>query len=321
MGDADSFRRPSSGTPHPELEAAHPSTPITRYSLPVISRDWPEYLLLDSGDGAKLERFGPYTLARPDQQAIWKRRLPVERWEAADAVFEKGQGDGGSWVKRRSMPDRWPLGYEGLTIWARLTGFRHTGVFPEQVAHWRWLAREIERADRPINLLDLFAYTAVTTLVAARAGARVTYVDASRPAIGWARENQTASGLDDLPIRWLLDDAIKFVRREARRGHRYDALVMDPPVFGRGPTGEIWRFYDSLPILLDLCREVLSDRPLFVLINAYAIEASSVMLANLLADLMAGHGGRIEAGELGIHQEGSDRILPAGIFGKWSSDG
>lgn len=286
----------------------------------IVSADWSEYALLDSGDGAKLERFGPYTLARPDQQAIWKRCLPVERWEAADAVFEKGAGDSGSWIKHRPVPDRWPLRYDDLTIWARLTGFRHTGVFPEQVPHWRWIARAIQRADRPIKLLDLFAYTAVTTLVAARAGARVTYLDASRPAIGWARENQAASGLDDLPIRWLLDDAIKFVRREARRGNRYDALVMDPPVFGRGPNGEIWRFYESLPILLDLCRPVLSDRPLFVLINAYAIEASSVMLANLLADLTAGRGGRIEAGELGLAQEGADRILPAGIFGKWSSD-
>lgn len=210
--------------------------------------------------------------------------------------------------------------YDDLTFWARLTTFRHTGVFPEQSVHWRWIREEIERAGRPIRMLDLFAYSALTTLVAARAGAQVTYVDASRPAMGWARENQTASGLQNLPIRWILDDAIKFLRREARRGVRYDALVMDPPVFGRGPKGEIWRFYESLPVLLDLCGQVLSDRPLLVLINAYAIEASSVMLANLLVDLMAGRGGSIEAGELGLREQGSERILPAGIYGRWTND-
>ncbi|HLH28142.1 MAG TPA: hypothetical protein VKW77_04460, partial [Acidimicrobiales bacterium] len=307
-----------SKAPSPAPDAG-PNPSVSAYASLVTESDWPDYALLDSGDGTKLERFGPYTLARPDQQAIWKRRLPIERWEVADAVFEKGSGDAGAWVKRRAMPDRWPLRYEGLTVWARLTGFRHTGLFPEQAPHWRWMVREIQRAGRPIQLLDLFAYTGVRTLLAARAGARVTYLDASRPAIGWARENQAASGLDDLPIRWLLDDAIKFVRREARRGNHYDALAMDPPVFGRGPSGEVWRFYESLPILLDLCRHVLSERPLFVLINAYAVEASSTTLANLLVDLMAGHGGRIEAGELGLPQSGSDRILPAGIFGKWSS--
>ena len=280
-----------------------------------------DYALLDSGDGAKLERYGPYVLARPEPQAIWRRSLPVARWEAADARFEKGAGESGEWVERRPIPARWLMREAGLTFYARLTSFRHTGVFPEQAVHWRWIRQAIEGAARPIHLLDLFAYTALSSLAAAQAGARVTYVDASRPALTWARENQEASKLTTAPIRWILDDAIKFVRREARRGARYDAIVMDPPVFGRGASGEVWRFYESMPSLLDACRDVLSEQPLFVLINAYAIEASSLMLANLLDDLMAGHSGQIEAGELALAQEGSDRILPGGIYGRWEAHG
>lgn len=281
--------------------------------------DWTDYALLDSGEGAKLERFGAYLLVRPEPAAIWRRLLPVARWEAADAIFEKGAGEGGAWIERQPIPARWPMQYDNLTFWARLTSFRHTGVFPEQAVHWRWISQAIARAGRPIKLLDMFAYSALTTLFAARAGAQVTYVDASRPAMTWARENQQAAGLTALPIRWILDDVVKFVRREARRGVTYDALVLDPPVFGRGPRGEVWRFYESLPVLLDLCKQILSDHPLLVLINAYAIEASSLMLANLLEDLMAGRGGRIEAGELGLRQEGAERVLPAGIYGRWES--
>jgi len=289
-------------------------------NLPLrVPTDWSDYALLDSGDGAKLERFGQYTLVRPEQQAIWHRRLPAERWEAADAVFEKGAGESGAWIRRRPIPERWEMGYDGVRFWARLTGFRHTGVFPEQAVHWRWIADAIARAQRPVRVLDLFAYTALTSLFAARAGAQVTYVDASRPALTWARENQDVASMSAYPIRWLLDDAIKFVRREARRGSTYDALVMDPPVFGRGPKGEIWRFYESLPILLDLCAQVLSDRPLFVLINAYAIDVSSVTLANLLGDLTEGRGGTIEAGELGLQEQNAARILPSGMYAKWNN--
>lgn len=280
---------------------------------------WKDYVLLDSGDGAKLERFGAYTLVRPDQQAMWKRHLPRERWEAADAIFEKGGASeaGGVWIEKRPIPERWPMSYDGLTFWARLTTFRHTGVFPEQATHWAWIHEQIARAGRPIRMLDLFAYTALSTLFAARAGARVTYVDASRPAMGWARENAESAGLADQPIRWMLDDAPKFVRREARRGQTYDALLLDPPVFGRGPSGEIWRLYESLPPLLEVCQEILSDRPLFVLINAYAIDVSPTTLANLLSDLMGGFGGRIDAGELGLREEGTGRVLGSGMFGRW----
>jgi 23S rRNA (cytosine1962-C5)-methyltransferase len=305
----DALRHPTPDTQHPVIRS---------FSLLQIPTDWTDYALLDSGEGTKLERFGPYTLVRPEQQAIWRRRLPLERWEAADAVYEKGAGESGAWLERRPLPERWAMRYEGLTFWARPTGFRHTGVFPEQAVQWRWIRQQIEGAGRPIKMLDLFAYTALSTLFAAQAGAQVTYVDASRPALTWARENQEAAGLDDQPIRWILDDATKFVRREARRGATYDALVLDPPVFGRGPKGEIWRFYESVPILLDACRQVLSPQPCFVLINAYAIDVSSVTLANLLLDLLAGYGGAIEAGELGLREESGERVLPAGRFARWA---
>jgi 23S rRNA (cytosine1962-C5)-methyltransferase len=291
-----------------------------RYARLLVPEDWPDYALLDSGEGAKLERFGAYALARPEQQAIWRRRLPSERWEAADAVFEKGADNtAGTWVERRPIPERWPIRYDGLMFWARLTGFRHTGVFPEQAAHWHWIRERVAGAGRPIRMLDLFAYTGLSTLAAASVGAEVTYVDASRPVMAWARENQEASGLDGRPIRWILDDAIKFVRREARRGAAYDALVMDPPVFGRGPKGEIWRFYESVPELLDACRRILSPNPLFVLINAYAIDVSSLTLANLLLDLMAGRSGLIETGELALTETTGDRLLAAGRYGRWTA--
>jgi 23S rRNA (cytosine1962-C5)-methyltransferase len=287
----------------------------------LIPADWTDYSLLDSGEGAKLERFGPYTLARPEGQAIWHRSLPNERWTKADATFEKGIDDSGSWIQRRPIPERWPMRYDGLDFWARLTSFRHTGVFPEQAVHWAWIRRLVEAASRPIRCLDLFAYTALSSLAAARAGAAVTYVDASRPAMGWARENAAAAGLGAAPIRWILDDASNFGRREARRGATYDALIMDPPVFGRGPNGEIWRFFESAPILLQACRAILSDRPLLVLMNAYASDVSSLTLANLLADLLADRGGTIEAGDLALPREYDGHLLAAGVYARWTGPG
>lgn len=288
----------------------------------LVPTTWQDYALLDTGGEGKLEKYGPYVVARPDSQAIWHRRLPVERWEAgADAIYEKGAGESGSWIEHRPIPPQWPMRFDGLTFYCRLTPFRHTGVFPEQAVHWRWIRQMIETANRPIKMLDLFAYTGLSTLAAAEAGAQVTYVDASRPALTWARENQIASGLQDKPIRWILDDALKFVRREIRRGVRYDALVMDPPVFGRGPEGEIWRFYESVPILLDLCRQVLSPQPRFVIINAYALDLSPSTLYNLLDDLMVDYPrGHLEAGELGLQEKGGGRVMAAGMYGRWCEE-
>lgn len=286
---------------------------------------WTDYELLDSGDGAKLERYGTYVLERPEQEAIWRRSLPNAEWERADAVFGRPEAGGEPrWTARREMPSRWLMRYGDLAFWAELTPFRHTGVFPEQAAHWVWIRHLIESARQPVRVLNLFGYTGLAGLAAAAAGASVTYVDASKPTLGWARENQAASGLGDRPIRWILDDALKFVRREARRGVQYEGIIMDPPVFGRGPKGEIWRFYSSFPPLLEACQRALSPEPLFVLVNAYAVDASAVMLGNVLADVMAPYKGVTSAGELVLAQrapapDGSERLLPTGIYGRWVS--
>ena len=286
---------------------------------------WTDYELIDSGEGMKLERYGRYVIVRPEQQAIWQRSLPPERWAAADARF--GRDDRGEvrWLDRMNVPERWPMRYDGMTFHAELTPFRHTGVFPEQAAHWRWMQKLIRENGRQPRVLVLFGYTGLAALAAAQAGASVTYVDASKPSIAWARANQEASGLLDKPIRWLLDDALKFVRRDYRRGLRYEAIVMDPPVFGRGPKGEIWRFFESFPELLWECGRVLADDPLFMLVNAYAVEASSLMLREILRDATSHVGGTVTAGELVLPQKtpapgGGERVLSTGIFGRWQAE-
>lgn len=288
---------------------------------PLVPSGWSDYELLDSGEGAKLERFGPYTLARPEKSAFWQRRLPAKRWQNADAVFEQPDGGEGHWVQKRPLPERWLMRYGDLSFWVRLTPFRHTGIFPEQASHWRWLMSQIREAGRPLNVLNLFAYTGIASLAAAAAGASVTHVDASRPAIGWARDNAAASGLADRPIRWILDDALKFVRREERRARKYDAIIMDPPVFGRGPKGELWRFARSFPPLLEACLGLLSAEPRFLLITAYATEDSSLTLHNLLADMMGERGGTISVGELVLVDQAGGRPISTAIFGRWSQGG
>jgi 23S rRNA (cytosine1962-C5)-methyltransferase len=273
-----------------------------------------EYQLVDSGGGRKLERFGRFLLDRPEPNALWRPHRPSTEWQAADARFDE------SWSQRRAMPERWEMRYAplGLRFFAACRPFRHTGVFPEQAGHWTWLAERIERAGRPASILVLFGYTGLATLALSVAGARVTHVDASRPAMTWARDNAAASGLDDRPIRWLIDDALKFLRREARRGARYDGVVMDPPAFGRGPSGELWRFNSSLPLLLDAVEAVLSRDPLLLLLNAYAVPVASTTLSNLVGDLVPGRSnGRLEAGELAV--EGGGRVLPTGQFARWSA--
>ena len=282
---------------------------------------WRDYALLDSGGGAKLERFGPYVIERPEQQAIWRRSLSAEEWEKADAYFDES----GNWQTRRELPERWEMRWSDLAFYAELTPFRHTGVFPEQAANWAWFRQLIESAGRPVRVLNLFGYTGLATIAALASGAEVTHVDASRPSVTWAKENQILSRLDDRPVRWMLDDALKFVRREARRGSRYEGVIMDPPVFGRGPHGELWRFFPSFAPLATACRDVLSDDPLFFIANAYAVEASSVMLQNVLADVLAGLGGTIEAGELVVAQstpapDGAERLLSTGIVARGSRD-
>ncbi len=281
---------------------------------------WIDYELLDSGEGAKLERFGKYTLVRPDKGIFWRRTLPAKRWEDVDAIFQQPAGGEGRWIEKRSVPDRWLMHYGELAFWARLTPFRHTGIFPEQAPQWDWIGKQIRSARRSVNVLNLFAYTGIATLAAAATGASVTHVDASRPTLAWARENASAAGLQDRPIRWILDDALKYVRRESRRGRRYDGIIMDPPVFGRGPKGEIWRFEKSFPLLLDACKEILSEQPLFILITAYAIQESSLLLYNLLSDWMKLNGGHIAVGELVLQDTAAHRPLSTAIYARWSRE-
>lgn len=283
----------------------------------LLTPGWEDYELLDTGDGHRLERFGNYILARPDPQIIWQPRLPKTEWLKADAVFEKEKEQ---WQNRNHVPPKWLIHYENIAFYCKLSPFKHTGVFPEQVLQWQWMKKKIVKANRSLNILNLFAYTGIASLIAAEAGAKVTHVDASRPTIGWAKENQHASKLDNKPIRWILDDAVKFTEREIKRGVRYDGIIMDPPIYGHGPTGEKWNFNTSFPRLLDICKKVLSDKPLFILVNAYAISASSLMLENMLQDFAEGLKGTIEVGELALEEKISKRLLSTGIFGRWSNN-
>lgn len=281
---------------------------------------WPEYELIDSGDGAKLERFGPYTLVRPETQAIWPASLTRREWERADAVFEKTRGGDespGQWLQRRQLPDQWQMHYNNLAFWVRPTPFRHTGVFPEHSAHWGWLGRQLAARRGPTALV-LFGYTGLSSLFAAQHGARVTHVDASKPAIRWAQDNQQLSGLAERPIRWLVDDVGKFIARELRRGSRYDLILMDPPVFGRGPKGEIWRLHEQLSELVGQSVQLLSDEPLGLLLSAYATNMSALTLHNVLAAATASRGGRTSAGELVLRERETERLLPAALYACWA---
>ena len=284
----------------------------------LTSPDWSDYRLLDSGRGSKLERFGSYTFIRPEPQAIWQPALPQREWQAADGSFDTGESaEGGRWNLRPSVEESWVMRYKGIRFWVQPTPFRHMGVFPEQANHWDWMAGLITSARRPVRVLNLFGYTGLATLAAAAAGASVTHVDASKKTIGWARENQALSGLDDRPIRWILDDAVKFVRREVRREARYDGFIVDPPPFGRGPKGEIWRLEESLPALLDDCRTLMSDRPLFFVLTAYAIRTSALSMYYALQDTMRGHGGTLTTGEMVLAEQSAKHLLSTAIFARW----
>ncbi|WP_129632751.1 class I SAM-dependent methyltransferase [Candidatus Oscillochloris fontis] len=283
---------------------------------------WQEYELIDSGNGAKLERFGQYTLVRPETQAIWSPNLSEREWQRADVVFEKLRGEDGVglWHQRRPIPEQWLLHHDNLAFWARLTPYRHTGVFPEHSAHWAWMRRQLATRRQP-RVLVLFGYTGLSSLEATRVGAQVVHVDASKPALRWAQENQQASELSDRPLRWLLDDVGKFVAREIRRDRRYDLILMDPPIFGRGPNGELWRLNEQLPALVRECVKLLSDTPLGILISAYATNISALTLQNVLDAALTHLQGTTSAGELVLRESASNRLLPAAIYACWSSGG
>ncbi|HAE58013.1 MAG TPA: SAM-dependent methyltransferase [Anaerolineae bacterium] len=289
------------------------------------SPHWRDYELLDTGNGLKLERFGSYRFVRPEVQAIWQPALPEADWRDADAVFRPtSEESGGHWDARKKLRERWEMRYPlpgaaPLKMWAMTTPGRHLGVFPECAAHWDWMAEKIIVSNRPARVLNLFGYTGLASLAAAAVGATVTHVDASKKSVGWARENQDISGLADKPIRWIVDDALKFVQREARRGAQYDGIYLDPPKFGRGPKGEIWEVYQSLPALLEACRAILSPNPLFVALTMYAVKASGVHLHATLDEMMRPYKGSTEAGELVTRETSAGRLVSQAVFGRWSA--
>ena len=281
---------------------------------------WSDYALLDSGAGRKLERYGRLRIVRPEEQAIWTPRRPAAEWDAADATFV-GIGEDeadGRWRYRKPLGETWPLAFDGIGFLGRFTAFRHVGVFPEQATHWEWLKARIAGAGRPVKVLNLFGYTGLASLVAAQAGAEVTHIDASKKAIGWARENQAVAGLPDLPIRWICEDAKKFVAREERRGSRYDGIILDPPKYGRGPKGEVWDLFADLPEMMRACRRLLSDDALFLILTAYSIRASFLSIHELSAECLAGAGGLLESGELVLREEQGGRALSTSLFSRWS---
>jgi 23S rRNA (cytosine1962-C5)-methyltransferase len=270
------------------------------------------YELIDSGDGRRLERFGDYLLDRPDPQIIWKKMLPQQKWDEVNAKFAD------KWINK-NVPERWPMEHNGIKFWAKLAPFKHTGVFPEQAGQWEYIFEKVKGEEREVNVLNLFAYTGIASLFAAKAGAKVTHVDASKPAITWANENRDLNGMQDAPIRWIVDDAIKFTEREIKRGVKYDAIIMDPPIYGHAPNGDPWDFNKDFPRLLENCKKILSDKPLFVLVNAYAISSSSITLANTLQGTFSHLAGVIENGELTLKETSGGRLLSTGIWAKWSS--
>ena len=291
---------------------------------------WTDYALLDSGDGLKLERFGKYIFVRPEAQAMWKRAASDAEWRGAHAVFQPtGEESGGHWIVKKQMEEKWrmkyPLsmskdrGHMDLAFWAMTTPGRHLGLFPEVAAHWDFMVERIQALPRRSSVLNLFGYTGLATLAAAAAGAQVTHVDASKKSVAWARANQSLSKLDDKPIRWIVEDALKYVQREARRGARYDGIILDPPKFGRGPKGEVWEIYKSLPNLLEACREVLSQEPIFLVATVYAVRASAIHVAQALEDTMFGFRGSVEAGELVTREESAGRLLSQAVYARWQA--
>ncbi len=276
------------------------------------------YELIDSGEGEKLERFGQYILSRPDPEALWQK-ANKDIWEKAHAIYTR-KGASGTWKSDKTIPKKWDIEYGGLSIELRPTSFKHVGLFPEQISHWKWLESKVESQKSKVGtprVLNLFAYTGGATLVCAKAGAEVTHVDSSKVAIDWARKNAELSGLKNAPIRWIEDDCLKFLRREVKRGNKYDVIVMDPPAFGHGKGGAMWKIEKDFFELFSLVEKVLSDTPIAVLINGYTAGYSSIAFANNLESIKARHGGYIENGELTLKETATERLLPAGIFARW----
>ncbi len=281
-----------------------------------LANNWKVYEILDMANGEKLERWGKIVLVRPDPQIIWSNKSFPNKWKQANARYNRSKTGGGSWEYNTNLPKAWQVKYKELTFNIKPMGFKHTGLFPEQAVNWDWMINKIKSSKREIKVLNLFAYTGGATVACLYAGASVCHVDSSKGMVSWAKENVVSSGLETKPVRYIVDDVVKFVQREIRRGNKYDAIIMDPPSYGRGANGEVWQFENNIYDLVELCSKVLTDKPLFFLINSYTTGISSKVLENILR-LNIKKEGKLTSGEIGIPMTGSELVLPCGIYGRW----
>ncbi len=286
-----------------------------------LANEWKDYKILDMADGKKLERWGDVILSRPDPQIIWKSKSFPNKWKEINAEYHRSKTGGGAWEFKKKLPKQWQVKYKNLIFNIKPMGFKHTGLFPEQAVNWDWMIDKIQKEKKDkkeVKVLNLFAYTGGATVACLSAGASVCHVDSSKGMTTWAKENVISSGLQDRQVRFIIDDVVKFVNREIRRGNKYDAIIMDPPSYGRGAKGEVWQFENNIYDLVELCSKVLSDNPLFFLINSYTTGISSQVLKNILNMVIAKkYKGEIDAGEIGLPMENSKLILPCGIYGRW----
>ena len=283
-----------------------------------IANNWKDYEILDMANGEKLERWGNIFLVRPDPQIIWKEKTFPNKWKKVNAKYNRSKTGGGSWTFNSNLPKAWQIKYKDLNFNIKPMGFKHTGLFPEQAVNWDWMIDKIKKEKREIKVLNLFAYTGGATVACLSAGASVCHVDSSKGMVSWAKENVISSGLEKRPVRYIIDDVVKFVNREIRRGNKYDAIIMDPPSYGRGANGEVWQFENNIYDLVKLCMEVLSDNPLFFLINSYTTGISSSVLENILKiNMNKKYKGTFSSGEIGLPMTDSKLILPCGIYGRW----
>ena len=284
-----------------------------------IADGWKDYEVLDCSGGEKLERWGEYRLIRPDPQVIWNTPKNRPEWRKPNGHYHRSNRGGGEW-EFFDLPEQWSIRYKDLVFQLKPFSFKHTGLFPEQATNWDWFSDKIRKADRPVKVLNLFAYTGGATLAAAKAGAAVTHVDASKGMVAWAKENAKSSGLEDAPIRYIVDDCVKFVEREIRRGNHYDGIIMDPPSYGRGPKGEIWKIEDSIYSFIELCSNLLTDKPLFFLVNSYTTGLQPAVLTYMISTVVGKKfGGKVQAEEIGLPVSGNGLVLPCGASGRWES--
>lgn len=288
----------------------------------LLANDWKDYEIIDASNGMKLERWKDIYLLRPDPQIVWNNGDLLEKYRSMiDAVYYRSNKGGGHWENLKNIPGSWKVDYKGLTFNIKQMGFKHTGLFPEQAVNWDFMIEKIKKANRPIKVLNLFAYTGGASVACLSAGASVTHVDSSRGMVDWFKENVKSSGMEDYPVRYLIDDVVKFVQREIRRGNKYDAIIMDPPSYGRGANGEVWDIEKNLNYLVEICTEILSDEPLFFLINSYTTGLSSTVLSNMLRmTVNKKYEGKVTCGEVGIPIKENNLVLPCGIYGRWESN-